>query len=139
MIAYHYETDFELDKASDYTDWINRSVDTLGGQIGTLQYIFCSDEALLEINKRYLSHDYYTDIITFQYEEGKVLSGDIYISVDRVRENAVEFDQGFDQELRRVMIHGVLHLAGYRDKTDAEKSEMRVRENDLMEMFHVKH
>ncbi len=114
-------------------------MDTLGGQIGTLQYIFCSDEALLEINKRYLSHDYYTDIITFQYEEGKVLSGDIYISVDRVRENAVEFDQGFDQELRRVMIHGVLHLAGYRDKTDAEKSEMRVRENDLMEMFHVKH
>lgn len=86
-----------------------------------------------------MSHDYFTDIITFQYEEGSTISGDIYISVDRVRENAVTYNQSFKQELRRVMIHGVLHLVGYRDKTKAEKSEMRAKEDEFMEMFHVKH
>lgn len=139
MIAYHYETDFELDKPKEYTEWIIRCAEKLGVQLGTVQYIFCTDEELREINISYLSHDYYTDIITFQYEEGSTVSGDIYISVDRVMENAGAFDQSFEQELRRVMIHGVLHLAGYKDKTRAEKSEMRAKEDQYLEMFHVKH
>lgn len=139
MIAFHFETDIELNEQAKYTDWINRSAAVLKVQVGSLQYIFCSDEELRRINQKYLSHDYYTDIITFPYEEGTTISGDIYISVDRVRENAVSFQQGFEEELRRVMIHGVLHLAGYTDKTEPEKETMRKKESELMEMFHVKH
>jgi len=106
---------------------------------GPVEFIFCSDEKLLDINRKYLNHDFYTDIITFQYEQAPEISGDIYISVDRVKENAEAFKESFDRELKRVMIHGVLHLLGFRDSTKEEKEDMRRREDELIGMFHVKH
>ena len=106
---------------------------------GPIAYIFCSDEELLNINKQHLDHDFYTDIITFQYQGRPEVSGDIYISVDRVRDNAETYKQPFKDELRRVMIHGILHLLGFEDATAKDKQDMRKRESELMEMFHVKH
>lgn len=96
---------------------------------GDISVIFCSDEYLLEMNKTHLNHDYYTDIITFNYVEGNIISGDLFISVDRVKENAVKFDVSFYEELYRVILHGILHLVGYNDKTDEEKNVMREKEN----------
>jgi rRNA maturation RNase YbeY len=91
--------------------------------------IFCSDEYLLDVNKKYLNHDYYTDIITFDYVEDKIISGDIFISSDRVRENANQFNVSFEMELFRIIIHGILHLLGYKDKTKKDKSLMTEKEN----------
>lgn len=98
-------------------------------ETGNISVIFCSDEYLLEMNKTHLNHDYYTDIITFNYVDGNLISGDLFISVDRVKENAVKFDVSFNEELYRVILHGVLHLVGYNDKTDEEKKVMREKEN----------
>ena len=139
MIEYHYQTDFELENSIEYTDWIIKCVEELGGRAGPINYIFCSDEDLLKVNQDYLGHDEYTDIITFQYEAEPFISGDIYISVDRVQENSQTFKEGFPKEIKRVMIHGVLHLLGYGDKTDHDKEEMRARESELINLFHVKH
>lgn len=139
MIAYHYETEFQLSHPTEYTDWIINCVRDCGADVGTVNYIFCSDEYLLNINQEHLNHDFYTDIITFQYEKAPNISGDIYISVDRVRDNAGIFKQEFETELKRVMIHGVLHLLGYNDGTEREKKIMRGRETALMKRFHVKH
>jgi rRNA maturation RNase YbeY len=101
-----------------------------------LNYIFCSDEYLLEINKQYLDHDYFTDIITFDNsEEDKQLEGDIYISVDRVRDNAATFHTDFDSEMRRVLIHGLLHLVGYEDSSEALKTAMRAKEDEYLRLF----
>ena len=97
--------------------------------IGDISVIFCSDEYLLKMNKEYLDHDYYTDIITFDYVEGNVISGDLFISLDRIAENAKTFDTTLLKELYRVVFHGVLHLVGYKDKTDDEEREMRKKEN----------
>jgi len=96
---------------------------------GDISVIFCTDEYLLEMNKAYLEHDYYTDIITFDYVEGDVISGDLFISLDRVKENAEKFEITFLKEVYRVVFHGVLHLVGYKDKAEAEKKVMREREN----------
>jgi len=97
---------------------------------GDISIIFCSDDYLLEINKQYLDHDYYTDIITFDYEEeDNVISGDLFISIDRIKENAGKFDVNFIIELYRVVFHGVLHLIGYKDKTDEEQKEMKAKED----------
>jgi rRNA maturation RNase YbeY len=98
-------------------------------ETGDISVIFCSDEYLLEMNKTHLNHDYYTDIITFNYVDDNLISGDLFISVDRVKENAVKFDVSFNEELYRVILHGVLHLVGYNDKTDEEKKVMREKEN----------
>lgn len=98
-------------------------------EVGDISVIFCSDEYLLEMNKAYLDHDYYTDIITFDYVEEDVISGDLFISLDRVKENANKFDAALIKELYRVVFHGTLHLVGYKDKTEAEKREMRQKEN----------
>ena len=108
--------------------WIKTVAEGYGFKIGELGYMFCSDNRLLEMNKEYLGHDYFTDIITFDYVEGNVINGDIAISVDTVRKNAEEYGVTFDQELMRVMIHGVLHLTGQNDKTDAEFAEMKQKE-----------
>jgi rRNA maturation RNase YbeY len=97
--------------------------------LGELSVIFCSDRYLLNINKQYLNHDYYTDIVTFNYVEDSVISGDLFISLDRVRENAETFETKFVVELYRVVFHGVLHLIGYNDKTDEEKMQMRQKED----------
>ena len=103
-------------------------------KIGDINVIFCSDNYILDINMKYLQHDYFTDIITFDYCEGKVLSGDLFISVDSVRENSIEFGTDFEEELHRVIVHGVLHLIGYDDHTDEDKKVMRQKENYYLQM-----
>ncbi|MDD6828479.1 MAG: rRNA maturation RNase YbeY [Bacteroidales bacterium] len=103
-------------------------------KIGDINVIFCSDNYILDVNMKYLQHDYFTDIITFDYCEGKVLSGDLFISVDSVRENSIEFGTDFEEELHRVIVHGVLHLIGYDDHTDEDKKVMRQKENYYLQM-----
>jgi rRNA maturation RNase YbeY len=114
------------------THWILDCIKHYHKRCGNLNFIFTSDDYLLEINKKYLQHDYYTDIITFDYCVEDTISGDIYISVDRVKENAQEYNQSFLQELHRVMIHGILHLIGLDDHTEEEKIEMREAENKCL-------
>ena len=103
-------------------------------KIGDINVIFCSDNYILDVNMTYLQHDYFTDIITFDYCEGKVLSGDLFISVDSVRENSIEFGTDFEEELHRVIVHGVLHLIGYDDHTEEDKKLMRQKENYYLQM-----
>ena len=103
-------------------------------KIGDINVIFCSDNYILDVNMKYLQHDYFTDIITFDYCEGNVLSGDLFISVDSVRENSIEFGTDFEEELHRVIVHGVLHLIGYDDHTDEDKKVMRQKENYYLQM-----
>ena len=139
MIQYHYQTDFKISDPEKYTSWIESVVHSRGSDVAELHYVFCSDEALLEINQDHLGHDYYTDIITFPYGSPESISADIFISVDRVFDNAVHLQILAEEEMRRVMIHGVLHLLGMNDKTDQEIREMRSSEDRALEMFHVKH
>ena len=137
MIDFHFEVDFELEDKTNFSDWISRVVESERLHIGKLDYIFCDDTKLLSINQEYLGHDTYTDIITFDYTDGDVVSGDIFISIDRVRDNANHFEVSFQNELLRVMSHGVLHLAGYGDKTSEETQIMRCKEEEKINMFHV--
>lgn len=123
------QTDFSLPNESQIVEWLKGVSESEGCTLMELAYIFCSDEFLLEINQQYLSHDYYTDVITFDYSEDNHVSGDVFISVDRVRENAKILDVKEDQELQRVMVHGLLHLLGYNDKSPAQKSEMTLKED----------
>jgi len=114
-------------------------VETEGFDLGEITIIFCTDEELLELNKQHLSHDYFTDIITFNYNDGKTLSGDLFVSTDRILDNAKQLEAPFTEELHRVCYHGVLHLVGYNDKTDADCLLMREKENYyLNKLFHVK-
>ena len=112
--------------------WINKSVNSLGFTVGELSFIFCSDEYLKKINFKYLNHDFFTDVITFDYSKEKLLFGDIYISTDRVKENAKIYSSYFNEELFRVIIHGVLHLCGFNDKTEEEKNLIRSKENEFL-------
>ena len=111
---------------------LSKTIEEEGFLLGDITVIFVTDGYLLEMNKKHLNHDYYTDIITFDYCEENIISGDLFISVDRVRENAATFDSPFLQELKRVMIHGVLHLCGYKDKTKEEEENMRSLENKYL-------
>jgi rRNA maturation RNase YbeY len=108
-----------------------------GRVLNDLNYIFTSDPYLLELNKKFLNHDYYTDILTFDYSEDGVISGEIFISVDRVKENSKSFEVGFDQELLRVMVHGLLHLCGYTDDDEIQQQLMRNTEDEKIKLFHV--
>lgn len=137
MIEFTYTEDKPVLDEANYTEWFNLVADSEGFKIGDLNYVFLSDEELLDINRKYLEHDFYTDIITFDYTVDGILNGDIFISIDRVRENAVTYEVSFEEELRRVMIHGVLHLAGYKDSSKEDKEEMRRKENEKLRMFHV--
>ncbi|TLP80720.1 rRNA maturation RNase YbeY [Maribacter sp. ACAM166] len=137
MINYNYLTDFKLDAEGLYESWLTEVCKTEGFNINELNYIFCDDSYLLKINQDYLQHDYLTDIISFDYVLGKDISGDLYISIDRVRENAEEFSVTFENELKRVMVHGVLHLMGYSDKMDTATAEMRAKEEEKIKLFHV--
>ncbi|MEZ5021985.1 MAG: rRNA maturation RNase YbeY [Chitinophagales bacterium] len=120
----------------DYKKWISKVVDLEGYELSELSYIFCSDEYLLNINKEYLNHDYYTDIITFDNsEEDNLIAGDIFVSIDRVEENATELNVSFENELKRVMIHGVLHLCGYGDKSEEEEKLMREKEEEAIALY----
>lgn len=103
-----------------------------GKELGEISVVFCSDDHLLGMNKQFLDHDYFTDIITFDYTEGNLVSGDLFVSVDRVRDNAMEFDTVFQDELHRVCVHGLLHLCGYKDKSDEDELLMRSKENEML-------
>ena len=138
MISFHSQVEFKLKSEKDYRRWLNEIARSYGKVLADLSYVFCSDEYLHEINLEYLQHDTLTDIITFDYAEGDLLKGEIYISVDRVKENALEYNVIFDHELKRVIAHGLLHLCGYGDKNEEEKKLMRQLENDAIGMFHVK-
>ena len=135
MIQFHTETEFTLDNQDQYSSWIETSIIKMEKEVGDINYIFCDDAYLLKINQEYLNHDTYTDIISFDYTDKNRLSGDIFISIDRVKENAKRFKVLFEVELRRVLIHGILHYAGYKDKTDEEKKEMREQENEKLLLF----
>lgn len=121
--------------------WYTNVCEVEERSLGDVSLIFCSDEHLLQMNKEYLDHDYYTDIITFDYTEGSLVSGDLFISVDRVMDNANQFNVVFQDELHRVCVHGLLHLCGYKDKSDSEELLMRSKENQMLELrkFHVEH
>ncbi len=135
MIQFNYETQFELPDESRYADWISGVISSEQKQEGEINYIFCDDDYLIEINRQYLDHDTLTDIISFDYSERNILQGDIFISVERVRENARDFGVSFDEELRRVMAHGVLHYCGYKDKSESDEAIMRVKEEEKMKLF----
>lgn len=137
MIEFHYEIDFQLANEVKFADWISRVVASENGEVLQLDYIFCSDSYVLEVNKKFLSHDTFTDIITFDYSEGKQVGGDIFISIDRVKENAEIFKTDFEKELLRVMAHGLLHLFGYNDKSKKDTFRMRGKEDEKIKLFHV--
>jgi probable rRNA maturation factor len=135
------DTSFKLTNRSVYKNWIKTVIVDYGFVPGEISYVFCSDNYLLSINIEHLKHNTYTDIITFNYNEEDRISSDIFISIDRVKENASKFHITFAEELARVMIHGVLHLIGFNDKTEDEKQKMRLQEDNSLEklkaMFHV--
>lgn len=137
MIIYNYENDFILSSEEIYSTWIAVIIESEDKQEGEISFIFCDDVYLNKLNNEYLQHDTLTDIITFDYSIGNELSGDIFISTERVFDNATEFKVTFENELKRVMAHGVLHLAGYKDKTLEDSEQMRIKENEKMLMFHV--
>lgn len=137
MISFNYETDFQLDNEEAFENWISRVIASESKELGEISYIFCDDEYLHKINVAYLNHDDLTDIISFDYSEGKILQGDIFISIERVKDNAHDFNVPFDEELKRVMIHGVLHYCGYKDKSEADEKIMRSKEDEKVAMFHV--
>ena len=118
-----------------YSQWLSDVVKTENKSIDYINYIFCSDDFLKDINVKYLNHDYYTDIITFPYNEGNNIQSDIYISVDRVSENSKDYGVDFQTEMQRVMVHGLLHLIGYNDMSDEEIYEMRTKENLYISIF----
>jgi rRNA maturation RNase YbeY len=139
MISFNYETDFELENEAQYEDWISRIIESEGFDEGEINYIFCDDEYLHKINVEYLDHDTLTDIISFDYTVGNLIQGDIFVSVERVKDNANVFKVSFEEELKRVLSHGVLHYCGYKDKSPKDEALMRSKEEEKMQMFHVEH
>lgn len=137
MISFNYQTDFELEDEKLFSNWISAVILSEDKGEGEISYIFCDDEYLLKINREYLKHDTLTDIISFDYGEGNCLHGDIFISVERVQENAIEYNVSFLEELKRVMAHGVLHYCGYKDKSESDEKLMRQKEEEKIKMFHV--
>ncbi|KAA5534179.1 rRNA maturation RNase YbeY [Paenimyroides baculatum] len=137
MVIFNYETDFQLEKESDYERWIDAVIESEGKEPGEINYIFCDDEYLHNINMQYLNHDTLTDIISFDYCIGDLISGDIFVSIERVQDNAKDYEVSFKEELLRVLAHGVLHYCGYKDKTQDEALLMRSKEQEKINMFHV--
>lgn len=137
MISFNYENDFELGNEDAYADWISRVVLSENKKEGDINFIFCGDEYLHKLNVEYLEHDTLTDVISFDYSMGNELHGDVFISTERVAENAVDFNVTFEQEIKRVIIHGVLHYCGYKDKSNADEAIMRAKEEEKIKMFHV--
>lgn len=128
--------DFDLPEPIKVKKWLAEVIRRRGKSVGNINYLFCDDEYLLGVNRQYLDHDTYTDIITFDYVAGGLISGDILISIDRIGENATKFGVPFEHELHRVVVHGVLHLLGQGDKSDDEAREMRRQEEDALALFH---
>ena len=135
MISYQTEGVRMPDiKKRDTSAWIKKVAQSYGKKCGDIAYIFCDDEKILEVNKEYLQHDYYTDIITFDYTEGDTISGDLFISLDTVRSNSEQLGVDYSQELHRVIIHGILHLCGINDKGEGEREIMEAAENKALGM-----
>lgn len=133
MVRYYFEDiKFQYNQRRFNNAWLKRVAEHEKCRLGDINIIFCSDQYLLGINLQYLGHDYYTDIITFDYSVKPVVSGDLFISVDSVRDNAVFYGSGFEEELHRVIVHGLLHLIGYDDHTEEDIAEMRRKENDSL-------
>jgi len=132
MIVFNYETPFELPNEIQTQEWIQKVVADNGFEIGEINYVFCDDNYLHKLNVEFLNHDTLTDIISFDNTLGKLISGDIFIYIERVEENAKDFKVSFENELHRVMIHGVLHYMGYKDKSDDDKIKMRNAENQAL-------
>ena len=138
MISFNYETDFELSDETAISDWLSQVILSESKKEGDINYVFCDDEYLHKINVEYLEHDTLTDIISFDYSIGNELHGDIFVSVERVADNAKDYEVTFDEELKRVLVHGILHYAGYKDKSEDDELKMRQKEEEKMAMFHVK-
>ena len=133
MITFNSETPFNLKASDKISFWIEDIISSEGHSVGEINYIFCDDAYLSQLNKKFLDHDTLTDIISFDYCVGKQVNGDIYISIDRVLDNAETYGVSFDTELNRVMIHGILHYLGYKDKTLDEKQSMRAKEDSSLD------
>ena len=137
MINFNYETEFTLENEQAFEDWLSRVIVSENKKEGEINYIFCDDEYLHKINLEYLNHDTLTDIISFDYSMGNELNGDIFVSVERVKDNAADFNVSFEDELKRVIVHGVLHYCGYKDKNIRDEALMRAKEDEKIAMFHV--
>lgn len=135
MIHFFFEHIEEISIPKGTESWLEKLIVAEGKKPGKISYILCDDAFLLKVNQDFLQHDFYTDIITFDYVKGKTISGDIFVSLQRVSENAELLSKDFEEELKRVLAHGVLHLCGYKDKTDEEKKEMRGKEDFYLSIF----
>jgi rRNA maturation RNase YbeY len=135
MITYNFETLFNLNDSSTISDWIHKVISIEGFETGEINFIFCDDDYLLNLNVAFLDHDTLTDIISFDYTMGNLISGDVYISIPRVMENASIFNTSFQNELHRVIIHGILHYCGYKDKSEDEKLIMRGKEDEYLNVL----
>lgn len=135
MISYNYKFPLSLPEEREISDWIRMVIELEKYDLGELNYTFLSDQALYEMNVEFLNHETLTDIISFDYTVGKLIQGDVFISVERVIDNARDFNVSFNNELHRVMIHGVLHYCGYKDKTSVEKSIMRAKEDFYLDLL----
>lgn len=135
MINFNYETEFQLSNTTKIDNWIRAVILSEKCTLEEVNYIFCDDVYLHKLNMEFLKHDTLTDIISFDYSVGKIIQGDIFISVERVEQNAKEFSTSFDNELHRVIIHGILHYCGYKDKTEDEKRIMRTKEDACLEIL----
>jgi probable rRNA maturation factor len=139
MISFNYETDFQLETEESYEKWLSEVIMSEGKKEGEINFIFCDDEYLHKINVEYLQHDTLTDIISFDYSVGNELHGDVFVSVERVKDNANDFNVSFSEELKRVLVHGILHYCGYKDKSESDERMMRSKEDEKIRMFHVEH
>ena len=136
MISYHLEGVEKPKICTRRTSkWVKDVAEKHGKIVGEIAYIFCSDEYIIDVNRKFLNHDYYTDVITFDYSEGKKISGDIFISLDTVRTNAEAFNQDYYNELERIFIHGILHLCGFKDKEPNDKEEMTYQEDEAIKLL----
>ena len=135
MINFNYETDFKLDSEEQISKWITDAIASEEYKLEEINYVFCDDEYLYKLNVEFLKHDTLTDIISFDYSVGKIIQGDIFISVERVADNAKDFGVSLEKELHRVIIHGVLHYCGYKDKTDDDAKQMREKENYYLSLL----
>ncbi len=137
MIDFHYETDFELENQSQLQSWISDIITSEGFELGELLYVFCDDDFLHKLNVEFLKHDTLTDIISFDYKVGKQINGEIYISIERVADNAKDYKTDFKDELHRVMIHGILHFCGFKDKSETEEQLMRQKEEESLRKLSI--
>ena len=137
MISFNYETDFELGNEEAFSSWISKVITSENKKEGEINFIFCDDDYLHKLNVEYLDHDTLTDVISFDYSVGNELHGDVFISTERVSDNAKDFNIAFEEEIKRVIIHGILHYCGYKDKSQDEEALMRSKEEEKINMFHM--